>query len=187
VNVVADAILSLTETEQAYLWENFRQQNEQLFGIDPLLFGDFSPKIDPIDSGEWPELTPKSLAFVKDMQGAGGFPLGFVEMVLSGRTVDLLPSGASIGGSSAAVEKKPEEKKVEKTVWNLMLMGFQADKKVPVIKEVKNTLGIGLKEAKDQVEGAAAVPVLLIKNLEKAAAEEAVKKFTDLGAVVELT
>jgi len=187
VNVVADAILALNPSERAYLWESFRQQNEKLFGIDPALFADFLPKIEKTQTGEWPELTPDSTNFLKDMQVAGSFPLGFVEMVIQGKTVDLLPSGASIGGAGPAPAKKEvEEKKEEKTIFNLVLKGFQPDKKVPAIKEVKSLLGIGLKEAKEQVEGAEANPVVLIKNLEKGAAEEALKKYLELGMVVEL-
>jgi large subunit ribosomal protein L7/L12 len=58
------------------------------------------------------------------------------------------------------------------------------DKKIQVIKEVRALTGLGLKEAKDLVEGA---PKLVKENLSKEDAEAAKEKLEAVGAVVELT
>ena len=55
--------------------------------------------------------------------------------------------------------------------------------KIPVLKIVREITGLGLKEAKDLVDGA---PKTLKENVAKAEAEELKAKFTEVGAVVEL-
>ena len=57
------------------------------------------------------------------------------------------------------------------------------DQKIKVITAVKNALGLGLKEAKDLVDGA---PKTVKENVAKDQAEEMKKKLTDAGATVEL-
>ena len=64
-----------------------------------------------------------------------------------------------------------------------MLEGFDAASKIKVIKEVRALTGLGLKEAKEVVEGA---PSVLKKEVKKDEAEEVVKKLTELGASAEL-
>lgn len=91
---MADAILNLSEAEKVYLWEAFSKCDDEPSANREAIFRDYSPKIDKINSGEWPELSPAATKFMQDMQSGGGFPMGFVEMVVSGRTKDLLPSAA---------------------------------------------------------------------------------------------
>ncbi len=80
------------------------------------------------------------------------------------------------GGAAAAV--------AEKTEFTVVLAGIaDASKKINVIKVVKDLTGLGLKEAKDLVEGA---PKPIKENVEKAQAEELKKKLTEAGATVEL-
>jgi len=80
------------------------------------------------------------------------------------------------GGAAAAV--------AEKTEFTVVLAGVaDASKKINVIKAVKDLTGLGLKEAKDLVEGA---PKPIKENVEKAQAEELKKKLTEAGATVEL-
>ena len=57
------------------------------------------------------------------------------------------------------------------------------DKKINVIKAVREVTSLGLKEAKDLVDGA---PKAVKEGVSKAEAEEIQKKFTDAGAKVEL-
>ena len=57
------------------------------------------------------------------------------------------------------------------------------DQKIKVITAVKNALGLGLKDAKDLVDGA---PKTLKENVAKAEAEELKAKLEEVGAVVEL-
>ena len=78
------------------------------------------------------------------------------------------------GGAAAAVE--------EKTSFNVVLKEA-GDQKIKVITAVKNALGLGLKDAKDLVDGA---PKTLKENVAKAEAEELKAKLEEVGAVVEL-
>ncbi|MBI5881735.1 MAG: 50S ribosomal protein L7/L12 [Elusimicrobia bacterium] len=72
----------------------------------------------------------------------------------------------------------------EKTDFNVMLSGLAApDKKISVIKVVRELTGLGLKEAKDLVEAA---PKAVKEGVAKAQAEEMKKKLVEAGATVEL-
>lgn len=70
----------------------------------------------------------------------------------------------------------------EKTEFNVVLTDAGANK-IAVIKEVRGITGLGLKEAKDLVEGA---PQTVKENVAKAEAEEMKKKLEEAGAKVEL-
>ena len=78
------------------------------------------------------------------------------------------------GGDAAAAE--------EKTEFDVVLTSFGGNK-VPVIKAVREITGLGLKEAKDLVEGA---PSPIKEGVEKAEAEEVQKKLEEAGASVEV-
>jgi large subunit ribosomal protein L7/L12 len=80
------------------------------------------------------------------------------------------------GGAAAA----PVEEKTEFTV---VLKEYPADKKVTVIKVVRELTGLGLKEAKDLVE---AVPGTVKEGVTKADSETMKKKLEDAGAKVEV-
>ncbi|MFG5780045.1 50S ribosomal protein L7/L12 [Comamonas sp. J-3] len=80
--------------------------------------------------------------------------------------------GAAAGGAAAE----------EKTDFNLVLVEAGANK-VGVIKAVREITGLGLKEAKDMVDGA---PKTLKEAMPKADAEAAAKKLTEAGAKAEL-
>ncbi len=84
------------------------------------------------------------------------------------------PSSGGGGGAAAAVE--------EKTEFNVMLLDAGANK-VSVIKAVRELTGLGLKEAKDLVDGA---PKAVKEAVAKADAEAAVKKLVEAGAKAEL-
>ena len=79
------------------------------------------------------------------------------------------------GGGAAAVAE-------EKTEFNVILAGV-GEKKIQVIKEVRAITGLGLKEAKDLVDGA---PKPVKEGISKAEADEIKKKLEDAGATVEL-
>lgn len=72
----------------------------------------------------------------------------------------------------------------EKTEFDVVLTGFDAAKKVAIIKAVREVVpGLGLKEAKDIVEGA---PKTLKEGASKEEAEAMKKKLTEAGATVEI-
>jgi len=75
-----------------------------------------------------------------------------------------------------------EEAAEEKTTFDVILKGF-GEKKIQVIKEVRALTALGLKEAKDLVEG---VPKPVKEGVSKAEAEEAQKKLQEAGATVEI-
>jgi large subunit ribosomal protein L7/L12 len=81
---------------------------------------------------------------------------------------------AAAGGGAAAAE--------EKTEFNVVLLEAGANK-VSVIKAVREITGLGLKEAKDMVDGA---PKAVKEGASKADAEAAKKKLEEAGAKVEL-
>jgi large subunit ribosomal protein L7/L12 len=87
------------------------------------------------------------------------------------------PVGAS-GGASAAQQE-------EKSSFNIMLTAV-GDKKIDVIKVVRDVTQKGLKEAKDLVDAAASSPQPIKENVKKEEAEEIKKKFEAVGAKVEL-
>ena len=81
-------------------------------------------------------------------------------------------AGAVAGGEAAA----------EKTSFNVVLTEVGANK-IQVIKVVRDVTGLGLKEAKDLVDGA---PKTVKEGVSKDEAEEIKEKFTAAGAVIEL-
>ena len=87
-------------------------------------------------------------------------------------------AAVAVAGPAAAAAA-PVEAQTEFTV---MLMAA-GDKKIEVIKEVRALTGLGLKEAKDLVEGA---PKTVKENLTKDEAEKLKKELEDQGATVEL-
>ena len=85
------------------------------------------------------------------------------------------PAAGGAGGAAAAVVE-------EKTEFTVMLLEAGGNK-VSVIKAVRELTGLGLKEAKDLVDGA---PKPVKEGIAKADAEAAKKKLEDAGAKVEL-
>ena len=89
-------------------------------------------------------------------------------------------AGAVMLAGPAAQEKG--EEKEEKTTFDVVLKEF-GDKKIQVIKEVRALTGLGLKEAKDLVEG---VPKPVKQGVSKEDAEAAKKQLEAAGGLVEL-
>ena len=89
--------------------------------------------------------------------------------------VSAVAAAAPVAGAGAAAAE-------EKSAFNVVLKEA-GDQKIKVITAVKNALGLGLKEAKDLVDGA---PKTLKENVAKAEAEELKAKLEEVGAVIEL-
>jgi large subunit ribosomal protein L7/L12 len=90
--------------------------------------------------------------------------------------------GAVVMAGPVSAAGAAAEKPQEKTSFDVVLKNF-GDKKIQVIKEVRALTGLGLKEAKDLVDGA---PKPVKQGLNKQEAEAAKKQLEDAGAVVEL-
>ena len=88
-------------------------------------------------------------------------------------------AAAAVAAAPAAVAAAPVE---EKTEFDVVMTSF-GEKKVEVIKVVRALTGLGLKEAKDAVEG---VPSTIKEGIPKAEAEDVKKKLEDAGAKVEI-
>ena|SRR5687768_2906075 len=104
-------------------------------------------------------------ALVKDLEGKWG--------VSAAAAVSAAPAGGAAAPAAAAVEQ---------TEFTVILKEAGANK-IGCIKEVRAITGLGLKEAKDLVEGA---PKPVKENVSKADAEEIKKKLEAAGAKVEL-
>ena len=87
----------------------------------------------------------------------------------------------AVAGPAAAAA--PAAAAVEQTEFTVVLAAFAADKKIGIIKVVRELTGLGLKEAKDLVEAA---PKPLKEGVSKAEAQDMQKKLEEAGAKVEL-
>ena len=85
------------------------------------------------------------------------------------------PAAGGGDEGAAAAEEKDE--------FDIEIAGFDSSKKIAVIKEVRSITGLGLKEAKDMVEGA---PSIVKEAATKTDAEEIKKKLEEAGAEVKL-
>jgi large subunit ribosomal protein L7/L12 len=86
-----------------------------------------------------------------------------------------MAAGPAAGAAAPVVE--------EQTEFTVTLKEYPADKKVTVIKVIREITGLGLKEAKDLVEGA---PSTVKEGISKADVETIKKKLEDTGAKVEV-
>ena len=102
--------------------------------------------------------------YLKDQYG--------IEPAAGGAVMMAAPAG---GGGAAPAE--------EKTSFNVILKAASPDKKIAVIKVVRELTGLGLKEAKDLVEGA---PKAVKEGVSKEQAEEIKKKLEENGGTVEV-
>lgn len=112
-------------------------------------------------------LQAKALAdYLKEVHG--------IEPAGGGAVMMAMPAGGAGGGAAEAVE--------EKTEFDAVLTAF-GDNKINVIKVVRSITGLGLKEAKDLVEGA---PKPLKQGVSKEDAEKIKKEIEEAGGTVEI-
>ena len=102
-----------------------------------------------------------------------------VDLISAMETKFGVTAAAAVAAAPAAVAAAPVE---EKTEFDVVMTSF-GEKKVEVIKVVRALTGLGLKEAKDAVEG---VPSTIKEGIPKAEAEDVKKKLEDAGAKVEI-
>jgi len=97
--------------------------------------------------------------------------------------VSATPSVVAPSVAPVAAQTTPAAE--EKAVFNIVL-NTVGDKKIEVIKAVRDITGKGLKDSKDLVDAAATGPQVVKENVKKEEAEEIKKKFETAGAKVEL-
>jgi large subunit ribosomal protein L7/L12 len=93
--------------------------------------------------------------------------------------MQMMSSGGG-GGAAAAAAPEPVE---EQTEFNVVLTGYEADKKIQVIKVVRAVTSLGLKEAKDLVEG---VPKAVKEGVSKQEAENVKKQLEEVSGQVKV-
>jgi len=92
-------------------------------------------------------------------------------------------AAAPVAVAAAAAPGAAAEAVEEKTEFNVILKAYDETKKIPVIKEVRAVTGLGLKEAKDLVEGA---PKPLKEGVSKEEAAKIKDQVTAAGGTVEI-
>ncbi len=110
---------------------------------------------------------------------AGMTVMDVVELITAMEEKFGVTAAVAAAPAAAAVAAAPVE---EKTEFDVVMSSF-GEKKVEVIKVVRALTGLGLKEAKDLVEG---VPSLIKEAIPKAEAEDVKKKLEDAGAKVDV-
>lgn len=89
------------------------------------------------------------------------------------------------GGTGGGIDDEADvsEVIVEKINFDIKLIQYDATSKIKIIKEVRSLASLGLKEAKEMVEG---IPKTILKDIKKEQAEEIKAKLEELGATVEI-
>ncbi|EPT25262.1 ribosomal protein l7/l12 c-terminal domain-containing protein [Toxoplasma gondii ME49] len=117
------------------------------------------------------------------MMGGMTAPVGMMPPMAAAPAATAGPTSAAPPEAAAASEKKPEKKEDTKAAFSIKLLGFDAPKKVAVVKEVRAITALGLKESKDLVEQA---PKIIKKAVPAAEAEALKAKLEAAGAQVAL-
>src|SRR5512137_2185811 len=94
-----------------------------------------------------------------------------------------MPIMAAAAGAGAAAPAAAAEAVEEQTEFNVILTGYEADKKIQVIKVVRAITSLGLKEAKDLVEG---VPKSVKEGVSKQEAESIKKQLGEVSGQVKV-
>lgn len=115
-------------------------------------------------------------AFLKDLDGATVLELNELVKAIEEK---FGVSAAAVAAAGPAAGAAVEEEKSSYTV----VLASAGEQKIAVMKIVKDVLGLGLKEAKDLVDGA---PATLKDGMKKEEAEEVKKKIEEVGGKVEL-
>jgi large subunit ribosomal protein L7/L12 len=105
-----------------------------------------------------------------------------VELVKSMEDTFGVSAASAVMAAPVAAGASPEAAAEEKTEFNVVMTAY-GDKKIEVIKVIRAVTGLGLKEAKDMVEG---VPSTVKEGIPKAEAEDIKNKLQEAGASVEI-
>ena len=177
--MLCDKLLDMNLFEMRYLALKMKDRVQKTSGINPLKLNMDWPSVKQDSNGTWPPLNPNWFKQQELMSQLGPF-MGSI-------------GGGAVGGgqqqqggqeaAKPAAEAKKEEPKVEKTHFDVELTKFDAANKIKVIKEVRAILNLGLKEAKELVEGA---PQWIGKEIKKEDAEQMVEKLKLAGAECKL-
>ncbi len=151
----------------AYVSEDGDGEEREITNPKVLELADRIIELNMLEVSDLTEVLRKRL----NIQG-GGMPMGFAMPAAMGAAPGAAPSGDA---APAGAE--------EKTDFTVKLSGFDAASKIKVIKEVRAITDLGLKEAKELVEGA---PAVIKEGLSKEDAEELKSKLESAGAQISL-
>ena len=138
-----------------------------------------------LDREEFPDVSPRVIRLADDICSLTLLEVHDMTTILtkrlglSGSPMTMMAAGAAPAGDAAAPAAAAEEQ----TEFAVKLEGFDPAQKIKVIKEVRAATELGLKEAKDLVEGA---PAVLKKGLKKEDAEAIKEKIEKVGGKVVL-
>jgi large subunit ribosomal protein L7/L12 len=174
VDFLVEKVLTLNLFEMRYFAEAMKTRVQKTTGLSPMKLNMDWPSVKQDADGSWPPLNPNWFKQQDLMSQVGPF------MSSMGMT-----GGAPGGGqqADAGAEEVQEEAKPEKTSVDIELSSFDAKGKIKIIKEIRSLLGLGLKDAKEMVEGA---PAWIKKDIKKEEAEEIVAKLESLGATLKV-
>ncbi|MBY0376397.1 50S ribosomal protein L7/L12 [Patescibacteria group bacterium] len=116
-------------------------------------------------------------SFINDLDGATALELNELVKAIEEK-FGVSAAAVAVGGGAAAGAPAAEDKDAFTVV-----LASAGEQKIAVMKIVKEVLGLGLKEAKDLVDGA---PATLKDGMKKAEAEDVKKKIEEAGGKVEL-
>ena len=124
-------------------------------------------------------MTEKTTALLEEIKGLTILEMADLVKALE-ETFGVTAAPVAVAGAAAPAEGGAAAE--EKTEFTVILAGF-GEKKLDVIKAIREITGLGLKDAKDMVEGA---PKPVKENVSKAEAEDIKAKLTAAGASVEV-
>ena len=177
VDMIADKVLSLNIFEQRYLAASVSKRVQRTTGMSLMKLNLDWPSLKQDGAGTWPPANPNWFRQQELMSKLGPF-MGSMGGGMGGGGGG---QDASAGGAEAAPAEEAAPK--EKTHYDIELSKYDAAGKIKVIKEVRAIFGLGLKEAKELVEGA---PVWLKKEVAKEEAEALAEKLQAVGAEIRL-
>ncbi|KAJ4965901.1 hypothetical protein NE237_017750 [Protea cynaroides] len=161
---------------------NHRLWNHSIFAFESTLTGQ-ELKVNATErvSAIVDQISGLTLLEITDLTEVLRQKLGVNEMPIMTMMMPGMGFGVKGSAKGGGIVKGEEDKKAEKTSFDLKLEGFDAAAKIKIIKEVRTFTDLGLKEAKDLVEKA---PTLFKKGVPKEEAEKIIEKMKEIGAKV---
>lgn len=171
----------------SYLPEQWREQQQRrgfhstLWALDD---GGAAPA--PAAAASGPASTPKVEELFQEVINLDMVEVHLLAELINeklGIKISAAERARGAGGGKKKKKSEEVEKVEEKTIFDLKLTGFDAKSKIKVIKEVRAITALGLKEAKELVEGA---PTTVKKDIKMEEAEELKAKLEAIGAQIEI-
>ncbi|CDW86882.1 ribosomal protein l7 l12 c-terminal domain containing protein [Stylonychia lemnae] len=166
VELFLDEFLKMSKQERLYFTYKSREKTLNATGIDFANMNMHWPVLRQQEIGTWPPNNPNwfnGLANASMSMGGGGSSA----------------ASSTVGATKETSQEKKVEEVKEKSHYDIELSKFDPAKKIILIKEVRAILNLGLKEAKEMVEGA---PCWIKKEVAKEEAEKLAEKLKELGA-----